>query len=98
MLMLLISAFWLGDEPDPLRSAKVAGIFEQSAAGESGGVVGMYAGALIIGLIGKAGLFILSIAALAVSSLLLARTTLADRFARIARARADMRERREARE
>ncbi|MDR1042702.1 MAG: DNA translocase FtsK, partial [Clostridiales Family XIII bacterium] len=98
MLMLLISAFWLASGPDPLRGARVGEVFADSAAGKGGGVAGMYAGSLIIGLIGKAGLFILSIAALAVSALLLARTTLAERFDRIAQIRADMRERREERE
>ncbi|MDR2163195.1 MAG: DNA translocase FtsK [Clostridiales Family XIII bacterium] len=98
MLMLLISAFWLGEGKEQLDGDSVARIFAASAAGKGGGVVGMYAGALIIGLIGKAGLFILSIAALAVSALLFARTTLSERFERIATLRADMRARREARE
>ncbi|MDR1293271.1 MAG: DNA translocase FtsK [Clostridiales Family XIII bacterium] len=98
MLMLLISAFWLGSGDDPLGGARVGAVFADSAAGKGGGVVGMYAGSFIVGLIGKAGLFILSIAALAVSALLLARTTLADRFDRLAQIRANMRERREERE
>jgi S-DNA-T family DNA segregation ATPase FtsK/SpoIIIE len=98
MLMLLISAFRLADGADPLRGADVAKVFETSANGRNGGVAGMYAGLFITSLIGKAGLFILSIAALAVSTLLLARTTLTEHFERIAKARADMRERREARE
>jgi S-DNA-T family DNA segregation ATPase FtsK/SpoIIIE len=98
MLMLFISAFWLDSGDDPLHGARAGAVFADSAAGKGGGFVGMYAGSLIIGLIGKAGLFILSVAALAVSSLLLARTTLAERFDRIAQIRADMRERREERE
>jgi S-DNA-T family DNA segregation ATPase FtsK/SpoIIIE len=98
MMLLLISAFWLGHADDPLRGMDRAGIFELSAAGKSGGVIGMFLGAAIIGLIGKAGLFILSLAVLIVSALLLARTTLSERFEYIQQKRSELREKREVRE
>jgi hypothetical protein len=98
MLMLLISAFWLEPGSDSLGAADVGKVFAASAEDKSGGVAGMYAGDVILGLIGRPGLFILSIAALAVSALLFARTTLSERFERIAQVRADMREKREERE
>jgi S-DNA-T family DNA segregation ATPase FtsK/SpoIIIE len=98
MLMLLISAFWLRGSGDPLGGASAGDIFELSARGESGGFVGMHIGSALVGLIGKPGLFIFSIAVLVVASLLLARTTLHERFAYINSKRAQLREKREARE
>jgi S-DNA-T family DNA segregation ATPase FtsK/SpoIIIE len=98
MLTLFICAFSLAGSGDPLGGASVGRVFDLSAAGRSGGVVGMFLGSAIIGLIGKPGLFILSVAVLVVSGLLLARTTLSERFEYINSKRAQMRERREARE
>jgi len=98
MLMLLISASWLGSGEDPLGGKTLGRIFEMSAMDNAGGVVGMFLGSAIVGLIGKVGLFIFSIAILIVSALLLARTTLSERFEYIRQKREELREKREKRE
>ncbi|MDR1952874.1 MAG: DNA translocase FtsK [Clostridiales Family XIII bacterium] len=76
MLLLICSGFYLRSGSDPLMGAGFGEVFDLSADGKSGGILGMYIGSFVVSFIGKAGLYIFSIVILLISLLLLFNTPL----------------------
>ncbi|MDR1028599.1 MAG: DNA translocase FtsK [Clostridiales Family XIII bacterium] len=96
VLQLIGAAYYLRSGSNPLGNAGFGEIFDLSASGESGGIVGMYIGALLVRLIGKAGLYIFSVVVLLIALLLLFNTPLSPYVRRAAEKRAEARAQRDA--
>ena len=70
MLMLLNAGRFINElgDPDPMGTFKQ--IYEMSGHGESGGIIGVYLGGVIVTLIGKSGLYIFTVVSLIILCIL----------------------------
>jgi S-DNA-T family DNA segregation ATPase FtsK/SpoIIIE len=71
MIMLIVSAFYVGSAKDPLLGMSFVKLFKAGAAVKSGGIIGMYLGWCIVKLLGIPGLFIFSITGILVCLIIL---------------------------
>ena len=74
LLNILFAASFVTGEGLPVGGAGFSEIFKDSVNRESGGIVGMYAAMLVVKLIGKAGLYIITIALIIISAIVIINT------------------------
>ena len=74
MLMLLNAGRFINEFGDPDPMGTLTQIYDMSSHGESGGIIGVYLGGLIVTLIGKSGLYIFTIVALIIFCILAVNT------------------------
>jgi len=80
MLMLLNSARFLDSAGGSVPEGTFGQIYTMSGLGESGGIIGVYVGGLLVSLIGKPGLYIFSIVILIILLILMINTPISKYF------------------
>ena len=74
LLTMLFASPYINPDGSFADGATFSQVFDASVARESGGIVGMYLAKVIISLIGKAGLYILAIALIIISAIIIINT------------------------